>query len=199
MGIFISLSTIPVGLAADCEYGSLHVQVHTMAGGWENATAHRILKRGESFEIQLTGRTSTEVSMVFVKLHEFGTPVYEVIDGPTQIEQLLEYTGPINAGQQFTYLWKIRVRPNTTWVNGYSPLEIYAQFNKNDTCSCQINFDGLIGFIVNENWDPEPTHIPQNQNSIEDSYQTVPDLPLAWVIILVFLSSIFLRTRRNLG
>ena len=125
---------ILVHTAGECNYGSVHAWFRTSDGEWENATAHPWLKRGESFEIKTVVTAKADLQVFFVKLHEFGTPVFEVVEGPTMMEQLLECRQNILSDQTFTYVWKMRVRSDTTWVNGYGPLEVFVQFNKNDGC-----------------------------------------------------------------
>jgi hypothetical protein len=44
----------------------------------------------------------------------------------------------------------MQVRSNTTWVNGYAPLEVFVQFNKNDTDEMRISFDVITAFILDQ-------------------------------------------------
>jgi len=109
-----------------------------------------MLKRGETFEVKITMTISTDLKVVYLKLHEFGTPVYEVVTGPTMMEQLLQQWIIPFSEKSWTYLWKIKVRENTSWVNGYAPLEVYVQFNKNDTDTSWVNFDIITAYILDE-------------------------------------------------
>jgi len=110
IGLLFIINTIPVLTAAECSYGSVHAWFRTSDGEWENATTHPLLKRGESFEIKIVVTAKTDLQVFFVKLHEFGTPVFEVVDGPTMMEQLLECRQNILSDQTFTYAWKMQVR-----------------------------------------------------------------------------------------
>lgn len=140
----------PLLCASECRYGSVHAWVRISDGAWENATAYPMLKRGETFEVKITMTISTDLKVVYLKLHEFGTPVYEVVTGPTMMEQLLQQWIIPFSEKSWTYLWKIKVRENTSWVNGYAPLEVYVQFNKNDTDTSWVNFDIITAYILDE-------------------------------------------------
>ncbi|MBN2599623.1 MAG: sarcinarray family MAST domain-containing protein [Candidatus Thermoplasmatota archaeon] len=149
--IFLFLLSLATLLcASECQYGSVHAWFRTSEGAWQNATAHPLLRRGETFEVKITVTISTDLNVMYLKLHEFGTPVYEVITGPTMMEQLLEQRNPSLSEQSWTYQWKIRVRENTSWVNAYGPLEVYVQFNKNDADTSRVNFDIITAYILDE-------------------------------------------------
>jgi sarcinarray family protein len=188
---------ILVHTAGECNYGSVHAWFRTSDGEWENATVHPLLKRNESFEIKIVVTAKTDLQVFFLKLHEFGTPVFEVVEGPTMMEQLLECRQNILSDQTFTYVWKMRVRSDTTWVNGYGPLEVFVQFNKNDTDEYRMDFDVIIAFIVDELWEnytQENTcenFSPQNIHSIK-----LPGFEGGGMFIVVFLLCIFTRLRK---
>lgn len=161
--------------AGDCSYGSAQAWFKSPQGSWENATAHPVLHQGETFEIQVVISTESNLSVFFLKLHEFGTPVYEVLEGPSKIEQILEHRGMMTSGERFSYVWKLQVRTDTSWVNGYAPLELYVQFNKNDEESESVHFDVLTAFITDE---PMEQH---QEESFQDtrSSATVENHPLS--------------------
>lgn len=199
---FISLlilsSTAPIHRAGECPYGSVHAWLRTSDGEWENATAHPMLKRGESIEIKIIVGIKTDLRVVYLALHEFGTPVYEVITGPSTMEQLLEHWGPTQAHQSWTNVWKMRVRANTSWVNGYSPLEVYVQFTKNDADDSSITFDILNAFIVDELWEhySEDTS-NENYSSQKKDLPRLSDVPIIETIIIFFLIGIYFRNRQQ--
>ncbi len=153
IGLLGALGSTQMVTARECEYGSAYAWFRTTGSTWENATAHPVLKRGEPFEIKIVITAKTELQLLYVKLHEVGVPVYAVVEGPTAMEQLLECRQMVFSSQCVMYRWKIQVRTNTTWVNGYAPLEIFVQFNKNDTDEMRINFDVITAFILNQQWE----------------------------------------------
>ena len=150
LSVFVSL--VPCSSAGECAYGSVHAEVRTHGSPWENATAHLQLKRGEEFILKIIVKATTKLHVLYLKLHEFGTPVYEVLRGPSAIDTLLEYRHPITENTTVTYEWMLRVKSNTTWVHGYGPLEVFVQFNKNDKETCHISFDVIVAYISNETW-----------------------------------------------
>ncbi len=197
-GLLILLSTAPNHSAGECTYGSVHAWFRTSDGEWENATAHPLLRRGETFEIKIMVQVKTDLRVVYLTLHEFGTPVYEVIMGPSIMEQLLEHWGPTRPDQSWTHVWKMRVRANTSWVNGYSPLEIYVQFTKNDADDSSVTFDVLNAFIVDELWEQYPPEAStENSSSRRKDIPRLSDASIIGILIIFFLAGIYLRTRQQ--
>jgi sarcinarray family protein len=197
--IFLSFF-INSGHAGDCEYGLVHAQVQTPQGVWVNATAHLLLHPGEQFRLAVTVTLKTSLSALFLKLHEFGTPVYEVVEGPTEMEQILSYQNPIHAGQAFTLIWNLTVLSNTSWIEGYAPLEIFVQFNKNDAHEDMVSFDAVIAYITQDEKGKmtKDTSLLDNQkndvNKKECStiFSTIP-------VLCVFLAdfTLFMRVRKR--
>jgi len=199
IGLLFIINTIPVLTAVECSYGSVHAWFRTSDGEWENATAHPLLKRGESFEIKTVVTIKTVIQVFFLKLHEFGTPVFEVLEGPIAMEQLLECRQNILSNQTFTYVWKMRVRSDTTWVNGYGPLEVFAQFNKNDTTEYRVGFDVITAYIVDELWEgSSKENISENHSSETINGGRLPSFDVGGMFIAVFLLCIFMRLREKM-
>jgi sarcinarray family protein len=199
IGLLFIINTIPVLTSSECSYGSVHAWFRSSGGEWKNATAHPWLKRGESFEIKIVVTTKANLQVFFVKLHEFGTQVFEVVEGPTMVEQLLECRQNILSYQTFTYFWKMRVRSDTTWVNGYGPLEVFAQFNKNDTAECRVGFDVITAFIVDELWEGYlQENISENLSSETIHGGRLPSFDVGGMFIAVFLLCIFMRLREKM-
>ena len=197
IGLLILSSTAPIHCAGECPYGSVHAWIRTSDGEWENATAHPMLTRGESFEIKIRVGIKTDLRVVYLTLHEFGTPVYEVITGPSTMEQLLEQWGPTHPDQSWIYVWKMRVRANTSWVNGYSPLEVCVQFTKNDADDSSVTFDILNAFIVDELWEHYSGETGnENFSSQRKDPPRLSDASIIGILFIFFLAGIYLRTLR---
>jgi len=182
-----------IGSPSECDYGSAQAWFRLSDGPWENATAHPVLKRGEPFEIKLIITVKTELQQFFVKLHEFGTPVYEVINGPMRMEQLLEYK-QVTAGRCFTYTWRMKVRSQTTWVNGFAPLEVFVQFNKNDTDEMRISFDVITAFILDQQWEQDQYYNGTESMLSSEVKQNSPPYILfgVFTVILVIIGISFI-------
>ncbi len=145
------LLMVPVVSAGDCSYGSVHARFQDPKGCWMDATVHPVLKPGDVFHVQVSVICSQSCQVFFVKLHEYGTPVYEVLAGPTQMEEILEVRGTIDVQSPYLYEWTIRVRPDTSWTSASAPLEVFTQLNKDDSEDCVIDFDVIVATILPEN------------------------------------------------
>lgn len=196
--LFFLLVFCIVCRAGDCPYGSAQAMFKISDETWENATAHPLLHRGETFEIQVVVTTYTELSVFFLKLHQFGTPVYSVRDGPSMMEQIFEHREMMAPGQSFSYVWKMQVDANTSWVNGYAPLEIYAQFHKNERELASVHFDVLVAYITDQ-----PLEHHQEGSSSEPSSsapggkQSTPSGGIEGIIIIVVFFVVSQRRRKQ--
>jgi sarcinarray family protein len=144
--ISCGLIIVPCVSAGSCNYGTAEAWIRVGDGPWKLATQHPILHPGDTFEILVKIRASTWVSAVFCELHEFGTPVYDSLEGPSEINELLS-RGVTKPQEEIWYLWQIRVSPQTKWLNGSAPLEVFIQFTLSDDDSQTITFDALCGYI----------------------------------------------------
>lgn len=190
----------PLAIAAECDYGIVNASVRTTEGIWKPATMHPVLRRNESFDIQITIIAKTALQVVFLKLHEFGTPVFEVLTGPAAIGHLLENRGKISAKETFLYSWKVRVRPDTPWVNGYAPLEVFVQFNTNDSDERRITFDVLTAYIVDGPWENQAQDVSlKNNPSHQMPGENQSSLEFSLMIIGVCFLCVCIRLRRRPG
>jgi sarcinarray family protein len=184
--------------AGECCYGSIHAWFQGSNGQWENATAHPILKPGEVFHIKIRVTLSTMCQVFFLKLHEFGTPVYEVLAGQTRMEELIEYRGKIQVQHPYIYEWTMRVRPTTTWTYGSAPLEVFAQLNKNDSEECRIDFDVLVASIIpGVQTGSEAQQVSENHPSYANSRRSLPGFQgdLAFMAAVFFCMVISAKKR----
>ena len=174
--VLIAISLIAPGASAGaCCYGSVHAWYQGSNGQWVNATAHPVLKPGEVFRLQIRVKLSTVCQVFFLKLHEFGTPVYEVLSGPTQIEELLEYRQKIRVQYPYIFDWTVCVRPTTSWTCGSAPLELFAQLNKDNSKECTVDFDVLVATILPRNQtDSVPHQVKDNRSSDAHSGWSLP-------------------------
>lgn len=177
---------IPVTNAGDCSFGSAHAWFQGPDGGWQDATAHPILRPGQVFQIKLTLTLMKNCSVFFLKLHEFGTSVYEVVTGPTRLEELLSQQSRMQTNESYTYTWTLRVRPATTWTQASAPLEVFAQLNTNDSVSCEIDFD-VINAYIQRGFPPIPTETQATEQHTSHTPQGPHCLGFSWRAALVLL------------
>jgi sarcinarray family protein len=186
--VFLFTSAHPRVAAVESSFGSVHAWFRLHSNSWENATGHPQLQRGEAFEIKIEITPKTDLQVFFLKIHEFGTPVFEVVEGPTRIEQILECRQHLLSHHTCSYMWKMRVRPDTTWVNGYAPLEVFAQFNKNDSSSDSVNFDVVVAYVVDELWEG---YTMKNSSKVDieaNSHRNgLPGFEITGILIAIFV------------
>jgi len=178
--------------AGECKYGSMYAWFRNTNEEWRNATAHPSLKLGEEFEVKVVITAGTDLSVIFFKLREFGNPVFEVIDGPTDIGELLECGRSVKNGDNFIYNWIVRVKTDTEWFNAYCPLEVFIQFNKNDHDDCTVSFDVLTAYVVNEYWDGY--NATDNINSMSEK-NSMPGFEFLMLLITVCFIVFFRRKK----
>jgi hypothetical protein len=112
------------------------------------------------------------------------------------MEQLLEYRQMILPNQTFTSTWKLRVRPNTTWVNGYCPLEVFTQFNRNDDDECRVSFDVITAFVIDELWEGySQDHTDTLIKSQQAPYEMLSYFGISSIFIIIVLLYFFIRLR----
>ena len=195
--VFLLLFSIFVSVvfAGECSYGSMYAWFRRDNEGWRNATAHPYLKLGEEFEVKVVITAKTGLSVIFFKLREFGTPVFEVLDGPTVVDELLVCGRSVKTGDNFTYVWRVRVNPDTKWFNAYGPLEVFAQFNKNDHDSCTVYFDVLTAYVLDEYWEGYNATYDSNNTNTTNGKKGTPGFEVSVVFITVFFM-VFFRRRK---
>jgi len=115
----------------------------------------------------------------------------------TKHKQFQEHS-PSSSGKTFIYTWTVHVRPDTSWVNGYAPLEVFVQFNTNDTDDLRITFDVLTAYIIDELWENySQANTTKTYSSTHPSVDTESGLEFGSIIGAVLLFCIFIRSRRN--
>jgi len=191
---FLLISTFFVDFAdaGEYSYGSMYAWFRKDDSEWLNSTVHPNLKLGEEFEIKVVITAKTDLAVIFFKLHEFGTPVFEVIDGPAEIDELLVCGRNIKTGDNFTFIWRIRVKPDTEWFNAYGPLEVFTQFNKNDEDSLTASFDVITAYVVNEYWEG---YNAIDSTSNQSGRNEAPGFEFLFVLTTVCVI-VFLRRRK---
>jgi len=186
--LLITIPWISCGSAGTSAYGSCLAWICTDRIHWSPATTYPRLHPGDTFQVLLKITPSTPMNAVFLKLHEFGTPVYEVINGPTPINVIMS-CGAIRPNTTKPYLWTIRILPDTRWINGTAPLEVFTQFSKTDTDASVVSFDALYAFI-------EPALTKGTTRTTNQTTQPVPASAIKpqivflclWLTLLLFVT-----------
>ncbi len=198
--LFVLPSLILTGTitnAGECTYGAVNAWFRESQGEWVNATAHPLLRRGEPFEVKLSITTTTSLRVVYVKLHEFGTPVYEVIRGPSTMEQVLEHWGPLETKQTWNLSWNMQVKANTSWVNASSPIEVFVQFTKNEDDDAFVSFDIINAYVLDSLWEQYTSENHQNDSISQKKPAPSTALILFDGIIAVVFAYLVFRNHRT--
>ncbi len=179
--------------AGSCSFGECHAWVRIGDSSWSPATFFPLLHPGDTGEVLLIITPSVSLSEVFCQLHEFGTPVYEVIKGPSMINTIVS-RGDIQPGINYTYLWKVRVLLDTFWINGTAPLEVITQFSQSDTNMKTVTFDVLYAFIEGP---PRPL-VKGEHDDIHGNISPIP-IPFLTVLLSILLIniSLYVTTHRQ--
>jgi hypothetical protein len=176
------LGAQPCLMAGSCQYGTAEAWVRTDNGAWMPATHHPRLHPGDTLELVVRLNASIPLAAIFCELHEFGTPVYEVLKGPSSINELV-CQGATARGRIIWHRWQIRVLPETNWINSTAPLELFVQFTRSNDESRIVTFDALCGIIER----PLAPLTGQYDTSAVP-LQPIEPIPLALTAVLIIIS-----------
>ena len=185
--IILSNSFLLTATAGKCEYGSLYAWFRKYDEVWANATSHPTLKIGEEFEVKANITAKKDLSVMTLQLYEFGTPVFEVLEGPSIIGEYLDCGYNLMTNDSFSYTWKLRVRPNTSWVDGFAPLEVFSQFDKDQNDNCKVSFDVIVAYIVDELWEGYVSDSNECQNTSDESSNVTPGFEIMLIFFAIAL------------
>ena len=197
--IFLILSAIflPIVNAGECDYGVLDAWYSLDDVNWENATVHDAqLKRGEPFYVKATVRTKIEPTWLTLKIWETGESnagesSFEIINGPCDIYEVMDIGEISERNTSITYTWKMRVKTDTDWAGGNSPLNIRVQFDEkvnDEWYSDEIYFTIVNVNILDELWEGY-TEDNGNSSGNNDTNDTPGfELLFALIAIAVFLT-----------
>jgi len=155
--LLVFMMITPKVSAGECEYGTMKAWFSKDGINWENATVHNATsKLGESFFIKAVIRSKIDLVSIDVKIWETGEnnvddSTYELLEGPSCFFTYYDIY-PVSKNDSFTYIWKFRVKPDTEWVDGNAPLNIYTQFDKTDQDNDGISFTIVNMYIQNILW-----------------------------------------------
>ena len=147
--LLVFMMIAPKVSADECEYGTMKAFFSKDEINWENATVHNATsKLGEPFFVKAVIRSKIDLMSIDIKIWETGEndvndSTYELLEGPSCFFTYYDIY-PVSKNDSFTYIWKFRVKPDTEWVEGNAPLNIFTQFDKTD-----LNNDGISFTIVN--------------------------------------------------
>jgi len=195
---FIFFSSFTVAYETpECAYGTFDAWYSKDGIEWQNTTVdHAELKRGEPFYIKATITTKIDLPYSSIEIWEVGEDnpkesSFEMMEGmKCFFDSVPLYNMP--KGNASTYVWKMRVKSDTDWAGGTTPLSIRAQFNKNDDEDDDISFTAVNVYILDELWEGYTGDDNGNDGS---GTSDTPGFEL--VIVLAAVSLLVLKRRKS--
>ena len=182
---------LPDVIAGECTYGTLKAWFSKDCIIWENATVHIAkIKHGEPFYIKAESTTKINVKAMSLELWETGeenpkSSSFELLEGPECFFHFLPiYQIPKNTIS--TYIWKFRVKQNTTWA-GTAPLNIQVNYNKNDYDDDAIYFTVVNVEIQKEIWEKKVTNPIIDPHRIQSTSGFELFFILVGICIVIFI------------
>jgi len=181
----------------ECDYGTFDAWYSKDGIEWQNTTVdHADLKLGEPFYIKATISTKIDSVWASILISETGEysseeSSFEVIDGPCDIYKAFDLGEIPKKNTSFTYVWKIRVKPDADWVGGNAPLNIDAQFDKkvnDEWYSDDISFTAVNVYILDELWDGYTEDNSDSSGNNDTNDTPGFELLFALIAIAVFLT-----------
>lgn len=118
-----------------CSFGSFDAWLSLDGKTWMNTTVTNIsFQRGQPFFIKAMIQSNQDHVWLALYLFEPGTSSakqssFKIINGPCQVNDGFDL-GECMANATKTVMWKARVKNDTKWINGFTPLSITAFFQK---------------------------------------------------------------------
>jgi hypothetical protein len=201
--IFSSTVVIANNESAENERGICDAWFSKDAENWENATAKTSLKLGQHFYIKVMIKAKTNLSFIRYQMSCYG-PSYDfelvdiICDLPDNSQILKHSSGReiqdvafsnVNAGEEYTHIWKLRVKANSTFGGGITPINLDSFFFDGNN-EKQMLFTIVSVSIIDELWE-DYTAGDKNNNSINFKSNNSSKNTLGFDIILM-ISTIFL-------
>ena len=132
---------------------------------WEEATVDIAeLKLGETFYIKALIKAKKDLNVMSLRISGFGSKQdFEVLEGPSSFSNTFAIWAPVK-NETYEYIWKLRVKPDTNWAGGNSPINMDAQFTKNDGYTLPP-FTVVNVYILDELWEGYTEDNNDNDNT----------------------------------
>lgn len=172
------------------EYGIVKCWFSIDNKTWNESTVNYAeIKIGEPFFIKAIIKPLKELQIMTIRLSGLGLiPDFEVIDGPSNFEDTYLIRDP-EFNKIYEFVWKFRVKYNTTWVNANSPITMDSCFIMEDVF-CLPPFTVVNIFIIDEIWENYDKNI-QNEDVNSSDYDII--------FIFIFICFIiFIKKSKNL-
>ncbi len=166
VSISLAENTVAVNESAENQRGICDAWFSKEGEKWENTTAKTSLKLGQIFYIKVMVKGKIDLKFLRYQLTCYGPPYdFEVVERaknlPGKCMILQESTGrtiinlafeDVRAGEEYTHIWKIRVKPNSSFGGGNTPINLDAFFFNGDDEETVL-FTAVSVTITDELWE----------------------------------------------
>jgi len=174
---------------------------------WVQATTEGRLKLGQPFYVKTYIKAKKDLNGLGVHIRNLGNAPYDfqLVEKPDNIPDYGEWweddrgymLGDITfykpkAGDEYTFIWKCRVNPETNWLNASAPIQFYAGFTKDGTSDIKFTIADI--YIVGELWEGyvEDGDESGSDEPIEnDSGSKTPGFELILIILAICITIIY--------
>ena len=151
---------------------------------WEEATVDLAeLKLGEPFYIKTLIKAKKDLNIMHCVISGFGSKQdFEVIEGPSAFSEYIDIWNPVK-NETHELIWKLRVKSDTNWAGGNSPINMDAQFTKNGSYTLPP-FTVVNVYILDELWEGYIEDENNNENTANAGGSTPGfEITVAFLII----------------
>ena len=161
--LFIFSPSILANKPAENSLGLCDVWFSKDSVSWENTTTFANLKLGEPFYVKIWVKAKTDLKSVSYHISCYGPPYdFELLEKPENLAdnaQLYDFDlsavcditfWDTKAFDEYTLVWKLRVKPDSDFINGNTPLNIDFEFFGEETKSFYFTIVSVN--IINQTW-----------------------------------------------
>lgn len=169
---------------------------------WENTTAKTSLKLSQTFYIKVMVKAKINLKFLRYQLSCYGPPYdFELVESPNNLptnSQILKHTGgreiadvlfsDVKANKVYTHIWKFRVKTNSTFAGGNTPINIDSFFFDGED-EKQLLFTALSVLIEDEIWDGYTEELKINNFKEDNSNKINKSSDFVFITFLIALFS----------
>ncbi len=169
---------------------------------WENTTAKTSLKLSQTFYIKVMVKAKINLKFLRYQFSCYGPPYdFELVESPNNLptnSQILKHTGgreiadvlfsDIKANNVYTHIWKFRVKTNSTFAGGNTPINIDSFFFDGED-EKQLLFTALSVLIEDEIWDGYTEELKINNFKEDNSNKINKSSDFVFITFLIALFS----------
>lgn len=212
--LFFSKVVVAGNKPAENERGICDAWFSKDGKNWENTTAKTSLKFGQPFYIKVMVEAKMNLKFLRYQMSCYGPPYdFELVETPTDLpsnSQILQHStgreiedvafSDVKKGDEYTHVWKFRVKANSTFGGGNTPINLDSFFfDGND--EKQMLFTAVSVSIIDELWErysAEDENNNSNDDNTDGNTSNTPGFELIFMILAVSLISSLKKLQNRL-